>query len=208
MTSSSLPDRRASRTSLENQLALTPSTMAPLGTPCPTFELTDIISGRIVKDADFTGRPLLVMFICNHCPFVVHIQEELGRLAHDYSAREAGIVGICSNDAESYPADAPPRMSEMAHQQGWQFPYLHDSTQNVARSFGAACTPDFFIFDSGHRLAYRGQLDESRPKNGLQVTGSDVRNAIDALLAGKSPEARQLPSMGCNIKWRAESQSH
>ncbi len=183
-------------------MALTPSTMIPLGTLCPPFSLEEVTTKAIVAPSDFRASPLLVMFICNHCPFVVHVQEELARLTTEYSARGVGIVGICSNDSATYLDDAPPKMVQMARKNRWGFPYLHDATQEVARAFDAACTPDFFLFDRSHRLVYRGQLDESRPGNHQPVTGSDLRGALDAVLAGTSVAADQRPSLGCNIKWK------
>lgn len=182
-------------------MALTPSSMIPLGSPCPPFALTDVVSNRVVRTADFAGKPLLVAFICNHCPFVVHIQAELARLGVDYQARGVAMVGICSNDPVSYPQDGPGPMAVMAKSQGWTFPYLHDGNQSVAQAFNAACTPDFFLFDALHRLVYRGQLDASRPKTQDPVTGKDLRAALDAILRGESPSADQRPSLGCNIKW-------
>ncbi len=184
-------------------MALTPSTMIPLGTHCPTFTLTDVTSGAPVRESDFTGRPLLVMFLCNHCPFVVHIQDALALLVRDYPQSRVGIVGICSNDMTTHPGDSPTKMVAMARDHGWSFPYLHDESQSVARAFDAACTPDFFLFDRSHELVYRGQLDESRPGNQVAVTGSDLRRALDAVLDGAEVAAVQRPSMGCNIKWKA-----
>ncbi len=188
-----------------SSMALTPSTMIPLGTSCPTFALTDTMSGKMYRDTDFKGKPLLVMFLCNHCPFVVHVQSELAHLGQEYAARGIAVVGICSNDVESHPSDSPTHMVEMAKKNTWTFPYLHDATQEVARAFHAACTPDFFLFDARHQLVYRGQLDDSRPKSATLVTGSDLRAALDAILNGRAPAADQRPSMGCNIKWKAHS---
>ncbi|MSR27969.1 MAG: thioredoxin family protein [Phycisphaerales bacterium] len=186
-------------------MALTPSMMTALGTRCPPFALVDVVSSRRVRLADFAGQPLLVMFICNHCPYVVHIQSALGPLADDLAKRGVGVVGICSNDPTTHPADGPEPMARTAKAQGWTFPYLHDSDQSVARAFDAACTPDFFLYDAAHDLVYRGQFCPSRPGNGIPVTGSDLSAAVDAVLAGRAPQARQLPSIGCNIKWRASS---
>ncbi|MSR44766.1 MAG: thioredoxin family protein [Phycisphaerales bacterium] len=182
-------------------MALTPSTMIPLGTICPSFSLTDVTTNAMVRTADFLGKPLLVMFICNHCPFVIHIQEELARVGDDFPTRGVCVLGVCSNDARAYPEDAPDKMVAMARAHGWNFPYLHDATQSVAHAFHAACTPDFFLFDASHRLVYRGQLDESRPHSGSHATGRDLRHAVDALLAGEPPLSDQRPSMGCNVKW-------
>lgn len=183
-------------------MAVTPSTMIPLGTSCPSFALKDALSGKTFRNTDFTGKPILVMFICNHCPYVVHMQSELARLGCEYPLRGIEVIGICSNDEVAYPSDSPKNMAEMAKKQGWTFPYLHDPTQEVARAFDAACTPDFFLFDAGHQLVYRGQLDDSRPKSDTPVTGADLRAALDAILDGRAPSAFQRPSIGCNIKWR------
>ena len=179
--------------------------MVDLGTPAPPFVLQDTVSGRSVSLADFAGFPVLVvMFICNHCPYVKHVRSELARVGRDYAGR-VGFVAISSNDPLQYPDDSPEKMREEAREAGYPFPYLFDETQSVARAYQAACTPDFFVFDSERSLAYRGQLDESRPKADVPVpaTGRDLRTALDALLAGKRPDTRQAPSLGCNIKWRA-----
>ncbi len=191
-------------------MALTESNMMALGSVAPNFALTDGISDDLVQLSDFSGRPLLVMFICNHCPYVIHVQPELVRLGEDYAETDLAIVAIQSNDVTNYPQDSPERMKEVAARLGYRFPYLYDRQQFVAKAFSAACTPDFFLFDSGHRLAYRGQLDETRPKrieSGVydstenQPHGKDLRAAIDAVLSGGSPQDHQLPSIGCNIKW-------
>lgn len=183
-------------------MALTPSTMLPLGTPAPDFELPDTVGGRNWRLwAQAPAPATLVMFLCNHCPYVKHVNAELVRLGRDYQARGVRFVAISSNDAENYPEDAPERMAEVARSLGYPFPYLYDATQSVARAYDAACTPDFFLFDASLRLAYRGRLDGSTPGNGIAVTGADLRRALDALLGGQAPDARQLPSMGCNIKW-------
>jgi peroxiredoxin len=180
----------------------TPSTMRPLGIQAPEFRLTDT-GGRTVSLADFKDAPaLLVAFICNHCPFVQHIRQELARLAREYQARGVAIVGINSNDASRYPDDSPARMAEEVKAAGYTFPYLFDETQEVARAYRAACTPDFFLFDAGRRLVYRGQMDDSRPGNGLPVTGKDLRAALDAVLSDRPIPAAQKPSMGCDIKWK------
>lgn len=177
--------------------------MVALGTATPDFALPDVTTGRTVRLADFRDKKsLLVMFICRHCPFVVHVQEELARIGRDYSGRDIGIVAISSNDADAYPDDAPTSLAEQARQLGFAFPYLYDEDQNATRAFGAACTPDFFLFDEG-TLVYRGQLDDSRPGNGRPVNGRDLRMAIDAVLAGRAVSAQQIPSIGCNIKWKA-----
>ena len=184
-------------------MAETPSTMLPLGTALPAFSLTDPVSGRTVTDAQVTGpKGTLVMFLCNHCPFVKHVLPELDRLAAEYAAKGIGVVAINSNDLEAYPQDGPGPMKELATERGWKFPFLFDEAQDTARGFGAACTPDFFAFDAARRLAYRGRLDESRPGSGTPVTGSDLRAALDAIVAGRAPAAEQKPSTGCGIKWR------
>jgi peroxiredoxin len=178
------------------------STMLPLGTPAPDFHLPDT-SGRMVSLADFSGaRALVVAFICNHCPYVKHIRAPLSQLAKDYQNRGVQFVGISSNDAENYPADAPAMMAEEAQAAGYIFPYLYDESQSVAKAYKAACTPDFYVFDEHHRLVYRGQMDDSRPGNGLPVTGKDLRAALDPVLAGEPTSAAQKPSIGCNIKWK------
>ena len=180
----------------------TPSTMRPLGIQAPEFRLTET-GGRTVSLADFKDAPaLLVAFICNHCPFVQHIRQELARLAREYQARGVAIVGINANDASRYPDDSPARMAEEVKAAGYTFPYLFDETQVVARAYRAACTPDFFLFDAGRRLVYRGQMDDSRPGNGLPVTGKDLRAALDAVLSDRPIPAAQKPSMGCDIKWK------
>ena len=184
-------------------MALTPSTMLPLGTAAPDFKLPDT-SGKIVSLADFQGQAaLLVIFMCNHCPYVVHLRAGLAQLARDYMAKNVGVVGINSNDAENYPSDSPAMMKNEVKAIGYTFPYLYDESQAVAKSYRAACTPDIFLFDRGRRLIYRGQFDASRPGNGIPVTGKDLRAALDAVLAGKSTSEFQVASIGCNIKWKA-----
>ncbi len=183
-------------------MALTPSTMIPLGTPAPAFKLPDL-DGSTVSRSDFKGKPLLVMFICNHCPFVVHVNDGLVSFANDYQEQGLAIVAINSNDVENYPEDSPPKMREYAERLGYTFPYLFDETQDVAKIYSAACTPDFFLFNADHRLCYRGQLDDSRPQTDIPVTGVDLRAAADAVLAGNEPSSDQRPSIGCNIKWKA-----
>jgi len=183
-------------------MVLTPSTMLPLGTLTPVFSLPDAISGRTVNSAEFAEKPLLVMFICNHCPFVKHIAAQLAILGHEYQQRGVGIVAINSNDTEAYPDDAPDLMKAEAEARGYTFPYLFDATQTVAQTYRAACTPDFFLFDVKGRLVYRGQLDDSRPKNDIAVTGRDLRAALEALLGGRPAANEQKPSIGCNIKWK------
>jgi len=180
--------------------------MLSLGTNAPDFHLPDVVSGRSVSLVDFAGkRGLVVMFICRHCPYVKHVQNELAKLGGDYAGKAVGIVAISSNDAAAYPDDAPESLREMAAELGFAFPLCHDETQDVARAYDAACTPDFFLFDEDRALAYRGQLDDSRPGNGLPVTGRDLRAAIDAVLDGRQVDSNQKPSLGCNIKWRCES---
>lgn len=179
------------------------STMIALGTPMPRFELPDTRSGAAIRSSDLTGRPVLVMFICNHCPFVVHVREQLAAIGREHAAGPLAVVAISSNDPVSHPADGPDRMKAEAASAGYAFPYCFDASQQVARDFGAVCTPDFFLFDAAHRLAYRGRLDASRPGNGLPVTGKDLRDAIAAVLSGTTPAAAQHPSLGCSIKWKA-----
>ena len=178
------------------------STMLPLGTAAPDFRLPDT-NGKTVALADFKGRPLLVMFICNHCPYVKHIRSGLAQLGRDYQSRGAAIAAVSSNDVGGYPADSPAKMKEEAKDAGYTFPYLYDESQAVAKSYRAACTPDFFLFDKDHRLVYRGQFDDSRPGNGISVTGKDMRAALDAVLSGKIVTPNQKASIGCNIKWRS-----
>lgn len=179
----------------------TASTMLPLGTQAPDFSLTNVDSQN-VSLADFSGKPaLLVMFICNHCPFVKHIADELAALGREYQSQGAGIVAISSNDSTKYPEDSPEQMVHEAENRGYVFPYLFDEDQAVAKAYKAACTPDFYLFDGEQKLVYRGQLDASRPGNEIPVTGSDLRAALDAVLSGQSVAEQQTPSIGCNIKW-------
>ncbi|MEY3204865.1 MAG: hypothetical protein RLZZ21_1196 [Planctomycetota bacterium] len=181
----------------------TPSTMLPLGTSAPDFSLPNV-DGRIMSFADAAGpRGTVVMFICNHCPFVKHVADQLAALGRDCVGQGVGVVAISANDVSSHPADSPEQMVREAEDRGYVFPYLYDETQEVAKEYHAACTPDFYLFDANRRLVYRGQLDASRPGNEIPVTGRDLRAAIDALLAGKPPLAEQIPSLGCNIKWKA-----
>lgn len=188
---------------VEIKMVETASSMMPLGTAAPEIGLVDTVTGQTVRLRDFEGKSgLLVMFICNHCPYVVHVREELARLGRDYADRDVGIVAISSNDAAAYPDDAPERLAELARGLGFTFPYCHDGKQEVAAAYGAACTPDFFLFDSGMQLAYRGQLDESRPGNGIPPTGEHLRAALDAVIAGEPVAVVQKPSLGCNIKWK------
>lgn len=184
-------------------MARTESTMLPLGTSAPDFRLPDVVTGKTVSLADFADKPaLLVLFICRHCPYVQHVKAELAKLGRDYGGR-AGLVGISSNDAANYPDDSPENLKAFAREEGFTFPLLYDESQETAQAYTAACTPDFFLFDKGRKLAYRGQLDDSRPGNGKPVTGKDLRSALDAVLAGKPVDGAQRPSLGCNIKWKA-----
>ena len=181
----------------------TSSAMLPLGTAAPPFSLHDVVSGRSYSLDSFSDKnPILIMFICRHCPYVVHVQEELARVGRDYRDRGLGIIAISSNDPVGYPDDAPPKLKEMALRLGFTFPFCHDDTQEVAKAYHAACTPDFYLFDRDRRLVYRGQLDDSRPGNNKLVTGRDLRAAIQAVLAGKSIDGNQRPSIGCSIKWK------
>ena len=184
-------------------MAQTASTMLPLGTPAPDFSLPEPMTGKTVSLGDFQDAPaLLVMVICNHCPFVKHIRQGLIQFARDYPAKDLAIVAISANDAANYPDDSPAKIAEEAKTFGYPFPYLHDESQAVAKAYRAACTPDFFLFDASRKLAYRGQFDGSRPGNKVPVTGSDLRAAADALLAGQPVPSAQQPSIGCNIKWK------
>lgn len=184
-------------------MSLTPSTMLPLGTAAPDFRLPDT-NGKIVSLADFKNAPaLLVVFMCNHCPYVKHIRQGLAQLGRDYQPKGAGIVGINSNDADNYPADSPAKMKEEMQVAGYTFPYLYDETQAVAKAYRAACTPDIYLFDGRQKLVYRGQFDDSRPGSGVRVTGMDLRDALDAVLGGKPVAKEQIPSIGCNIKWKS-----
>lgn len=184
-------------------MVMTASTMLPLGTEAPDFSLPDV-DGRMVSPADFAdAKALVVVFMCNHCPFVKHVIDGLARLAKEYQARGVAFVGINSNDVDSYPEDRPELMSRFAREKGFTFSYLFDATQETAKSYHAACTPDFFVFDDERRLVYRGQMDDSRPSSGEPVTGADLRAALDAALAGEPALEPQRPSMGCNIKWKA-----
>jgi peroxiredoxin len=178
------------------------STMLPLGTKAPDFALPDT-TGKTISLKDLQGAPaLLVVFMCNHCPYVKHIRSGLAQLARDYLPRGLAMVGISSNDVANYPADSPAKMAEEAKSAGYLFPYLYDETQAVAKAYRAACTPDIYLFDKEQRLVYRGQLDDSRPGNSIPVTGKDLRAAIEAILAGKDVSSQQKPSIGCNIKWK------
>lgn len=178
-----------------------PSTMLPLGTPCPPFDLPDP-SGSRHSNADFAGKPLVVAFICNHCPFVKHMNAELAQFGHDAIAAGASMVAISSNNVDKYPLDSPELMAEEASTWGYPFPYLYDASQDVAKAFRAACTPDFYVFDASGKLTYRGQFDDSRPGSGMAVTGADLYRALHSAVAGEGPVADQQASIGCNIKWK------
>jgi peroxiredoxin len=187
-------------------MAETPSTMLPLGTSAPDFNLPDPSSGKSVSLADFKDAPALVVaFLCNHCPYVKHIQKQFAALAKEFQARGVAVVGISSNDVENYPDDSPAKMAAESKQAGYTFPYLYDETQQVAKAYRAACTPDLYLFDRGRRLVYRGQFDDSRPGNGRPVSGADLRAALEAVLGGGAVSASQKPSMGCNIKWKRQN---
>ncbi|MBP6803323.1 MAG: thioredoxin family protein [Chloroflexi bacterium] len=184
-------------------MAAVPSNMLALGTEAPDFVLPDTVSGKTLSLTDLKSDvATVIMFICNHCPYVKHVNKELARLAHDYQVRGVAFVAISSNDVAAYPADSPEQMRLVAAEQGYPFPYLYDEDQSVARAYEAACTPDFYIFDAGMKLVYRGQLDDARPRNDVPVTGKDVRVALEAILAGEPVAAEQRPSIGCNIKWK------
>jgi peroxiredoxin len=184
-------------------MAATESTMLALGTPAPALSLPDVVSGRTISVETFAGKKaMLVMFICPHCPYVKHIQKTLAAMANQYAAAGLATVAISSNDIAQYPEDGPDGMREQAQACGFEFPYCYDESQDVARAYQAACTPDFFLFDGVRKLVYRGQFDGARPKNDVAVTGSDLRAAITAVLAGMPVPAEQRPSIGCNIKWR------
>lgn len=180
----------------------TASTMLSLGTQAPEFSLVNV-DDTLVTRSNFFGKPLLVIFMCNHCPFVVHIRPALQKLAAEYQSKGLAVVGISSNDVSAYPQDGPDRMKDEANSAGYTFPYLFDGTQDVAKAYKAACTPDIFLFDADHSLVYRGQFDSSRPSNDQPVTGADLRAACDAVLAGQTISAEQRPGIGCNIKWKA-----
>lgn len=178
--------------------------MLPLGTIAPDFSLPDTVSGKTVSLHDVVGeKGLVVMFLCNHCPYVIHVNPEIVRVANDYLPKGIGFVGISSNDVEKYPDDAPGKMKIHAEKNGYPFAYLYDETQAVAKAYDAACTPDFYVFDKDLRLVYRGRLDDSRPRSGNPLTGRDLRAALDAVLEGREVPAVQYPSAGCNIKWKA-----
>ena len=185
-------------------MAVTPSTMLSLGTKAPNFSLPDVVSGKLISLDTFAGeKALLVMFICRHCPYVQHIKDELARLGKDYAKKDLSIVAISANDITDYPDDAPERLKAMAEEIGFVFPFCYDESQKAAKAYTAACTPDFFLFDAGRRLVYRGQLDDSRPGNNKPLTGHDLRAAIDAVLTDRPVSPDQKPSIGCNIKWKS-----
>lgn len=181
------------------------STMLELGVSAPEFALPDTVTGKTFRREDFAGKPLLVMFLCTHCPYVKHLEAKLAEVANAYRARGVGVVAIGANDAESYPDDAPEGLKAQAERLGFDFPYLYDETQEVAKAYAAACTPDFFLFDHEHKLVYRGRFDASRPRQDAPVTGEELRAALDAVLAGRPAPAEQYPSMGCNIKWKPQN---
>ncbi len=184
-------------------MAATPSTMIPLGTTAPTFELQDTLSGDVLSLSSLKGdHATLIMFICNHCPYVLHVNDELVRLAKTYQAKGVSLIAISSNDVVNYPQDSPKLMKIHADIAGYTFPYLYDESQEIAKAYDAVCTPDFFLFDQDLKCVYRGQLDDSRPNNHVPVTGRDLRAALDALLAGEKVSEDQVPSIGCNIKWK------
>ncbi|TWT62994.1 thioredoxin family protein [Rubinisphaera italica] len=183
-------------------MVMTASTMLPLGSQAPDFSLPNIDGKTVSLSGLPKDQPILVMFICNHCPFVLHLQKDLAQFSNEYQAKKLTVVGISSNDVNTHPDDGPDKMKAMAEKSGWNFPYLYDETQDVAKAYKAACTPDFFLFDKDRQLVYRGQFDDSRPSNGLPITGADLRAACDAALAGKDIPEQQKPSIGCNIKWK------
>ena len=184
-------------------MALTPSNMIPLGTQAPDFTLPDVLSGRDISLDDITSDvATVIMFICNHCPYVKHVQTELVKLANDYLPQDVGFVAISSNDVESYPEDSPELMKAEGIKWGYPFPYLFDESQEIAKLYDAACTPDFYVFDAHNKLVYRGQLDDSRPGNGKDLDGKDLRKALDDIINGMPVDKEQIPSVGCNIKWK------
>jgi len=187
-------------------MSLTPSTMdLALGARAPNFSLKDTNKNTVSLE-NFSGKPLLVVFMCNHCPYVVHVREKLAAFGKEFQEKGLGMVGINANDVENYPEDSPQKMKEEVKKAGYTFPYLYDETQGVAKEYKAACTPDFFLFDKNHKLVYRGRFDESRPGSGVPVTGNDLRAVVEAVLLGKSVSADTKPSMGCNIKWKPGNQ--
>ena len=187
-------------------MALTPSVMVELGTKAPDFALPDT-TGRTVERREFDGKPLLVMFICNHCPFVKHLRDHIAETCKAYQDKGVAVVGISSNDVVNFPEDGPEKMAEEAKEAGYSFPYLFDDTQAVALTYRAACTPDFFLYDPGHKLVYRGRYDVSRPDSGTPVTGADLKAALDSIVAGSPVSSDQKNSIGCNIKWKADTKA-
>lgn len=187
-------------------MARTASTMLPLGTKAPDFSLVNVDGRTVTLDSLRSAPALLVAFICNHCPYVKHVAPAFAELAREYQAKGVAVVAISANDVSNYPADSPEQMVREAEEQGYTFPYLYDETQDVAKAYAAACTPDFYVFDKNRKLVYRGQMDSSRPDSGIPVTGHDLRAALDAVLAGKPVSAEQKPSIGCNIKWKVGSE--
>ena len=184
-------------------MALTESNMLPLGTVAPDFTLPDTVSGKMINLKDIaTGKATVVMFLCNHCPYVIHVNPEIVRIVHDFKEKNVNFVGISSNNVEKYPADSPEKMKVLAEEVGYTFPYLYDETQEVAKAYDAACTPDFYVFDEQRKLVYRGRIDDSRPNSGKPLTGKDLREAINPVLEGREVSSRQYPSAGCNIKWK------
>ena len=183
-------------------MVLTPSTMPELDISAPDFSLP-AVDGRTVNRSEFAGKPLLVMFICNHCPYVKHLRDHLADTCKDYQEKGMAIVGISSNDVTTHPDDSPEKMAEEAKEAGYSFPYLFDEAREVAKAYKAACTPDFFLYNRNHKLVYRGQYDDSRPDSGIPLTGTDLRAAMDAVLAGQAVASEQKPSIGCNIKWKS-----
>ncbi|WP_136480604.1 thioredoxin family protein [Cognatitamlana onchidii] len=184
-------------------MARTPSNMLPLGTKAPYFELLDTVSGKLMNLDNLKGKNgTVIMFICNHCPFVIHVNSQLISLANEFQSKDISFIAISSNDVINYPQDSPENMKKHAVTEGYPFPYLYDESQNVAHAYDAACTPDFYVFDNMLELVYRGQLDDSRPENGIALTGSDLKHALECLIAGKPNENPQKPSIGCNIKWK------
>ncbi len=184
-------------------MALTASTMLPIGTVAPSFRLPDPTSKLVAMEDFKDSQALLVIFMCNHCPYVQHVRPVLAQMAREFQTRGVAVIGINSNDAQRYPQDSPEHMAEEVKRSEYSFPYLYDETQEVARAYHAACTPDFFLFDKQRKLVYRGQMDDSRPGNDIPVTGKDLRAAVDAVLAGKPVSWQQKPSMGCNLKWKS-----
>lgn len=184
-------------------MTLTPSTMLALGTAAPDFSLSNVVTNEKVSLSDFSGKKaLLVIFLCRHCPYVQHVKEDLAKLGKDYEGKDAAIIAISSNDASEYPDDAPASLAQFSSEEGFTFPLLYDETQDVAKAYTAACTPDFFLFDKDRKLVYRGQLDSSRPGNDKPLTGLDLRSALDAVLNNQPINQNQLPATGCNIKWK------